>query len=222
MRARLASRLRRNWPMGIAFLALLISIGGTSVAAGILVPPGSVGTAQLRPGAVTHSRLAENAITSDKVADGSLRRADFKPGALPDGRPGRAGPKGPQGPAGPAGATGDRGPTGPPGTVGPVGPAGATGPPGPQGPTGPEGPRAISGYDIEHVDSIPMNVTTKTISLRCPAGVVLGGGFEASSKNVTFIDAQPSADRTTWIVTATDPSPSSGVFIGADAICGQV
>ncbi|HUO71630.1 MAG TPA: hypothetical protein VMU39_12715 [Solirubrobacteraceae bacterium] len=219
---RLVRRLRRDWPIAVAFLALLISIGGTSFAAGVFLPPGSVGTAQLRPGAVTRSRLAANAITSDKVADGSLRRADFKPGELPDGRPGPAGPSGPQGPDGPAGAPGERGPAGPIGPVGPIGPAGPTGPPGPQGPIGPEGPRAISGYDVEHIDSIPMNATAKTISLHCPAGVVLGGGFEASSKDVTFIDAQPSADHTTWTVTATDPAPSSSVFIGADAICGDV
>jgi hypothetical protein len=218
----LIKRLRRDWPLGIAFLALLISIGGTSFAAGVLLPPGSVGTAQLRPGAVTRSRLAANAITSDKVADGSLRRADFQPGALPDGRLGPAGPTGPQGPDGPLGATGQRGPAGAIGPVGTVGPSGPAGPPGPQGPTGPVGPRAISGYDIEHVDSIPMNAIGKTISLHCPTGVVLGGGFEASSKDVTFYDAQPSADHTTWTVSATDPNPSSSVFIGADAICGDV
>lgn len=223
MHTRLLTRLRRDWPLAIAFLALIISIGGTSFAAGVFVPPGSVGTAQLRPGAVTRSRLAANAITSAKVADRSLRRADFKPGALRDGRRGPGGPRGPKGRNGPAGATGERGPAGALGPVGPVGPAGATGPPGPQGPIGPQGPRAISGYDIEHVDSVPMNTTVKTISLRCPAGVVLGGGFEASSKNVTFTDAQPTGvDDATWSVTATIPSPDSGVFIGADAICGDV
>src|SRR4051794_1821434 len=108
MLARFPTRLRRDWPLAVASLALLVSLCGTSFAAGVLVPPRSVGTPQLRPGAVTRSRLAANAITSDKVANGSLRRADFKPGALPDGRPGPAGPTGPQGPTGPIGATGQR------------------------------------------------------------------------------------------------------------------
>ncbi len=220
--SRSVKRLCRNWPMAVAFLALLISIGGTSLAAGVLVPPGSVGTAQLRPGAVTRSRLAANAITSDKVADHSLRRADFKPGQLPDGRPGPAGPRGLQGPVGPAGPAGERGPAGAPGPIGFVGPAGPTGPQGPQGQSGPTGPRAISGYHIEHVDSVPMTVATRSITLQCTTGLVLGGGFEASSKTVTFINAQPSADHRAWSVTATAPTPSSSIFIGADAICGDV
>lgn len=68
MHTRLLTRLRHDWPLAIAFLALIISLGGTSFAAGVLLPPGSVGTARLRPGVVTRSRLAANAISSDKAA----------------------------------------------------------------------------------------------------------------------------------------------------------
>jgi hypothetical protein len=75
----------------IACIALLVALGGTSVAAvSIVLPPNSVGTAQLK----------NNAVVSGKVQNGSLRRADFGPGQLP------AGPAGPQGPAGPAGPAG--------------------------------------------------------------------------------------------------------------------
>ncbi len=93
--------------MIVACLALLVSLGGTSVAAvSQLVPRNSVGTAQLRDGAVTNAKVRSNAINSAKVQNRSLLRGDFAPGQLP------AGPTGPQGPAGPAGPAGAAGPAG--------------------------------------------------------------------------------------------------------------
>jgi hypothetical protein len=91
--------IRRPSPgLVVASLALLIALGGTSVAAvSIVIPAGSVGTAQLKA----------NAVTSAKVKDGTLVAGDFKGGALP------AGAAGPAGPAGPAGAAGAAGPPGP-------------------------------------------------------------------------------------------------------------
>jgi hypothetical protein len=68
----------------IASIALLLALGGTSIAAVTALPRNSVGTAQLKAGAVT----------SAKVRNGSLLRADFRPGQL------QAGPPGPQGPSG--------------------------------------------------------------------------------------------------------------------------
>jgi hypothetical protein len=98
---------RRPSPaMVVACLALLIALGGTSVAAVSQVARNSVGTAQLRTGAVTNAKLRNNAVTSIKVANRSLLRADFAPGQLP------AGPTGPQGPAGPTGPAGPAGPAG--------------------------------------------------------------------------------------------------------------
>ena len=119
--------LRRPSPaMIVACLALLISLGGTSVAAVSQLANNSVGTAQLKNNAVTapkiassavvtakiknasvtNPKLANNAVNSAKVANSSLTRVDFAPGQLP------AGPTGPQGPAGPAGPAGPRGPAG--------------------------------------------------------------------------------------------------------------
>jgi len=114
--------LRRPSPaMIVACIALLVALGGTSVAAVSQLARNSVGTPQLRNGAVTTPKLRNgaiatakvrnNAITSAKVRNRSLLRVDFAPGQLP------AGPTGPQGPAGPAGAAG---PAGPAGTIGAI------------------------------------------------------------------------------------------------------
>jgi hypothetical protein len=103
--------------MVVACLALLVALGGTSVAAVAVIPSNSVGTQQLKT----------NAVVSAKVRNGSLKAVDFARGQLP------AGPTGPAGPAGPAG------PGGPEGSAGPQGPAGPQGAPGFPGPPGPSG-----------------------------------------------------------------------------------
>src|SRR5436305_7617600 len=69
--------LRRHWPKAVAVLALGISLGGTAYASGVLLPPASVGSVQLKRGAVTASKLAANAITAQAVKRGTLLRADF-------------------------------------------------------------------------------------------------------------------------------------------------
>ena len=78
---------RRPSPsMAVAFLALLVALGGTSYAV-VQLPRGSVGNAQLK----------RNAVTTSKVKNGSLLRRDFRGGRLPRGRRGPAGPRGPAG-----------------------------------------------------------------------------------------------------------------------------
>ncbi len=57
-----------------ATLALFVALSGGAYAAAKL-PPGSVGTTQLR----------DDAVTSGKVLDGSLLREDFQAGQLPAG-----------------------------------------------------------------------------------------------------------------------------------------
>ena len=61
----------------ISILALMVALGGTAYASGLL-PRHSVGTAQLK----------KNAVVSSKVKNGSLLKRDFRAGQLP------AGPKG--------------------------------------------------------------------------------------------------------------------------------
>jgi hypothetical protein len=93
--------------MVVAGLSLLLALGGTGYAAGVL-PVGSVGTPQLKA----------NAVVSSKVKDGSLLGRDFKAGQLPrgpQGEPGQAGAQGPAGPKGDKGAAGAQGAEGPAG-----------------------------------------------------------------------------------------------------------
>jgi hypothetical protein len=95
--------------MLVACVALAVSLGGASYAAGVL-PKNSVGTAQLQKKAITGAKLkknavtgpkiSKNAITSVKVKDGTLLAADFKAGQLPAGPKGDKGDPGQQGPAG--------------------------------------------------------------------------------------------------------------------------
>jgi hypothetical protein len=96
----LAASANRRWPvkgkilrktspaMIVACLALLVALGGTSIAAvKVLVPRNSVGTNQV----IDHSLLAKDFRTPPR---------------------GPVGPRGPAGPAGPAGAAGAAGPKG--------------------------------------------------------------------------------------------------------------
>jgi hypothetical protein len=109
---RMRKLVRRPSPaMVVACIALLVALGGTSVAAVSQLARNSVGPAQLQFGAVTNPKIRSNAVTSAKVRNRSLLRADFAPGQLP------AGPTGPQGPPGPAGAAGA---AGPPGAIGAI------------------------------------------------------------------------------------------------------
>lgn len=100
--------------MVVACIALLVALGGTSVAAVSQVARNSVGTPQLKDGAVSNAKIKNSAVNSAKVANRSLLRADFAPGQLP------AGPTGPQGPAGAAGAAGPTGAAGPAGVIGAI------------------------------------------------------------------------------------------------------
>jgi hypothetical protein len=96
---------RRSPSMVVAFIALLLALGGTGYAA-IALPKNSVGTAQLKKNAVTSKKIKNGAVNSKKVKNGSLLRADFKADQLP------AGPQGPQGSEGPRGPQGLKGDTG--------------------------------------------------------------------------------------------------------------
>jgi len=90
--------------MLVACLALVISLGGVSYAAGV-IPTSSVGTKQLKKKAVTAAKLRANAVTGAKVKDGTLLAADFQGGQLPAGPRGPKGDQGAQGPKGDPGAT---------------------------------------------------------------------------------------------------------------------
>ena len=96
----------------MAYLALFVALGGTSIAA-----------VSLDRNSVKRKHIAKNAITSSKVKNGSLRARDFRAGQLPRGErglPGAAGAKGDPGapgPVGPRGPEGQQGVQGTPGTA---------------------------------------------------------------------------------------------------------
>jgi hypothetical protein len=95
-------RLKAHRPspaLALAFVALLVALGGTSYAV-VNLPANSVGKKQLK----------RNAVTSVKVKNGSLLRKDFKSGQVPAGPAGPTGPQGAQGPAGPVNVTVRSGP----------------------------------------------------------------------------------------------------------------
>src|SRR5690349_6361654 len=107
-------RRRPSPALVVASLALLVALGGTSVAAvQFTIPRASVGTLQLK----------DSAVNSSKVRNHSLLLTDFAPGQIPRGP---AGPRGAAGPAGPAGPAGLNGATGATGATGPSGPSGTS------------------------------------------------------------------------------------------------
>ena len=75
--------------IAISLAALVVStLGSTPVGEAAwnqLVPPGSVGTPQLKNRAVTGPKLAPNAVRSAHVLDGSLLASDFQVGQLAEG-----------------------------------------------------------------------------------------------------------------------------------------
>jgi hypothetical protein len=89
--------------MVVAIVALLVALGGTSIAAVTALPLKSVGTPQLK----------DNAVISSKVKPHSLLKTDFAVGQVPRG------PQGPQGPPGAQGLQGASGPSGPAGVASP-------------------------------------------------------------------------------------------------------
>ena len=91
----------------IASLALLLSLTGTAVAAGLItgaqIQNNTVSSLDLTNNGVKSVDLTDNGIKSIDVMNGQLRTVDFAPGQIP---PGPAGAAGPAGPAGPQGAPG--------------------------------------------------------------------------------------------------------------------
>jgi hypothetical protein len=107
--ARLAHHIRHN---AVAYLALFVALGGTSVAA-LTLKRNSVLSKHIKNGQVKKQDLARDAVDTSKVKNSSLQAGDFAPNQLP---------------AGPQGATGSQGATGAQGATGPTGPAGPQNP----------------------------------------------------------------------------------------------
>ena len=67
--------------MAVAFIALLLAMGGASYAA-VKLPARSVGARELKPRAVTRAAIKANAVDGSKVAADALTGADIKESTL--------------------------------------------------------------------------------------------------------------------------------------------
>lgn len=74
-------RLRPSPSMVVAFLALVLALGGTSYAVTRL-PANSVGSKQLKAGAVTRSDIKKDAVNGAKVANDALTGDDINEASL--------------------------------------------------------------------------------------------------------------------------------------------
>lgn len=163
----------------VACIALLVALGGTSVAAVNALAPNSVGTLQLQ----------NEAVTSAKVRDFSLRGGDFRPGTLL---------RGARGPAGPAGRAG---------TTGPAGAPGGTGPAGAQGPAGVIGAITVRNAAVTIDDSTPTNgqYVTRVVDKSCESGerAISGGAGWSDDNNdleLTTVWLRPIVDLSNVVV----------------------
>lgn len=81
--------MRTNASVVISVTALVVAVFGSTpigeAAWNQVVPPGSVGTPQLKNKAVTGPKLAPKAVRSAHVLDGSLLASDFQVGQLAEG-----------------------------------------------------------------------------------------------------------------------------------------
>lgn len=78
-KSRLAGRVSPS--LVVAFIALLLAMGGASYAA-VKLPARSVGARELKPKAVTRAAIKANAVDGSKVAPDALTGADIKEATL--------------------------------------------------------------------------------------------------------------------------------------------
>lgn len=118
---------RPSHATAVAYVALFIALGGTSVAAVTKLKANSVTSSHIKNGAIKHADLAAKSVGSDNVVDGSLLKADFAAGQLPAGEKGATGATGAAGATGSAGANGTNGTNGAKGDKGDDGTNGTDG-----------------------------------------------------------------------------------------------
>jgi len=199
---RIAQRLRPSPSMTVAFVALLIALGGTSYAVTRL-PARSVGAKQLKRDAVTRVHIQRNAVDGSKVADDALTGADISeetlakvPSALSADRAGSAGSAVTAGSAGSA-LRSDRATSS--GALDAVFYRSAKG-------TVPAAPSADA-------------IATAGASASCDAGQhVVGGGVKLEDiEHTSVVDTFPDAGGTVWTaeVDSSDPAGVHGFTVYA-------
>src|SRR5215203_318289 len=198
----------------VAATALVVAVFGSTPlghAAGRLVlPPNSVGTAQLK----------SSSVTGAKIKDGTLTAAKFKSGQLLTGS---QGPKGEAGPKGDKGEKGDPGAQGANGEQGAKGEQGVKGEAGAQGQKGDTGAAGISGYHLVTSSSQgPVAPGQKTtIIAYCAAGEkALSGGY-ATVYELKVAFAAPLASGLGYGMIAVGDGAGSGM-VYVYAVCATV
>jgi len=81
-------RTRPSPALVVAVAALVVALGGTSYAAGM------IGSADIKDNSIRSKDIRSDAVKGSDVRDGSLKAKDFKAGSLPAGAQGPAGPQG--------------------------------------------------------------------------------------------------------------------------------
>lgn len=167
----------------VTILALVVLGGGTAYAASASVKPNSVGESALQANSVGPEELKSDAVGFQELKPESVHGSKIKNESV---TPEKLSPGAKSLLKGQTGATGAPGPPGPPGTT---------------------------GLETEVVNQATATNTTspKELSVHCPSGPVLGGGYvlhsetAAGSAKLRAIRSYP-VDADTWLVRAVDDS----------------
>ena len=176
----------------VTILAVIVLGGGSAYAAvaGVLKPD-SVGPIQIKDEAVGPVQLQDEAVNASKIKDGSVTLSKLSSSAK-NSLKGEKGPKGERGETGAQGSQGAQGPQGAPGS---------------------SGGAAQMETEIVTAATASDTSTPKELSVHCPNGPVLGGGFvlhnasgsPSGQAKLRAVRSYP-VDANTWLVRATDDS----------------
>jgi hypothetical protein len=109
-----------------------------------------------------------------------------------------------------------------------TGPKGATGPQGPKGETGLRGnPGTSAALAVEDVSAVSENSTAKEkeVSVACPSGKVLGGGYVLNSHSNLSLLLRPvrsyAVAEGTWLVRALNSGTEEAWELSVQAVCAK-
>jgi len=200
---RLILRRRPSPAMVVACIALLVALGGTSIAAVEALPSGSVGTAQLKNNAVTAAKLNASSVQTSKIAAGAVKTNKISNGAVTTAKLANDAVTGAQVKDGSLVAAD---------LAAGVIPSAAT--------------PAIS--EFERVDVTSMSSSAaKAMSVTCPAGKrVISGGTRVQGGGVSFVtvtESFPDSDTTKWNAIAREAVPTALSWtLQVYALCAKV
>ncbi len=174
----------------VTILALIVLGGGTAYAASANIKPNSVGESALQANSVGPEEMKSDAVGFQELQPESVYGSKIKNGSV---TPEKLSPGAKSLLKGQTGATGAQGPPGPPGAPGTT--------------------SQTTGLETEVVNQATATDTTspKELSVHCPSGPVLGGGYVLHSETATgsaklrAIRSYP-VDVDTWLVRAVDDS----------------